>query len=440
VAAFRAVNPLGNMCYRSNLGLDILIERQIFRLAVLAGALLWGVALSFPAVAQQTLNSVWQNPDAKFRDFIAGFRTTAIRAGIDAQLYDSATASIVRNARVETLNLEQPEFVKPIWDYLTSALSPERIVTGQRLLADYRPMFDAIEKRFGVQREVLVAIWGIESDYGTQMGSFNIFEALATLAYDGPRADFGRRELLDALRIAQQEHLPPGEMTSSWAGASGQTQFVPSSFLRFAVDEDGDGRKDLWRSAADALASAANLLAQSSWEPGASWGYQVALPAGFPFETADLDNVQTITVWRNLGVRGIGGWGLPVSDARAAIYLPAGARGPAFIIFDNFRTLLKYNNAASYALAVCLLADRLKGYAPLAAVWPMEELPLARSERLLLQGDLAKLGFNPGNVDGIVGTQTRNAVRIYQKSRGLVPDGYASRLLLARIQAELGGH
>jgi membrane-bound lytic murein transglycosylase B len=338
------------------------------------------------------------------------------------------------------LNFEQPEFVKPVWEYLASILSPERVATGQRLLVTYRPIFDALEKRFGVQREVLVAIWGIESDYGTEMGRFNIFEALSTLAYDGPRADFGRRELLDAFLIAQHEHLRPAEMTSSWAGAFGQTQFIPSSFLRFAVDQDGDGRRDLWRSSADALASAANLLVQSSWESGAAWGYQVTLPRSFPFETADLDNVRTITAWRNIGVRAAAGWELPVSDARAAIYLPAGANGAAFMVFDNFRTLLKYNNAASYALAVCLLADRLKGYAPVAAVWPTDLLPISRSERLLLQTDLTRLGFATGAADGILGSQTRRAVRAYQISRGLTPDGYASQQLLARIQQELGGH
>jgi membrane-bound lytic murein transglycosylase B len=417
-----------------------LLKRRIFISAAFVGVLPWGLDIPCGAVAQQATSVVRQDPDSKFRDFVAEFRTTAVRAGIDAQLYDNAMAAITRNSRVETLNLEQPEFVKPVWQYLASVLSPERVANGQRLLAAYRQMFDALEKRFGVQREVLVAIWGIESDYGTEMGSFNIFEALSTLAYDGPRADFGRRELLDAFLIVQHEHFRPGEMTSSWAGAFGQTQFVPSSFLNFAVDQDGDGRRDLWRSAADALASAANLLARSSWEPGATWGYRVALPGGFPYEAADLENVQTISAWRNLGVRATGGWELPASNARAALYLPAGANGPAFIVFDNFRTLLKYNNAASYALAVSLLADRLKGYAPVAAVWPTDQLPLSRPERLSLQAGLAKLGFASGATDGILGSQTRRAVRAYQKSRGLVPDGYASEPLLARIQAEAGGH
>jgi len=393
------------------------------------------------ALAQQTTNEAYQTQvqDSKFRTFIAAFRTDAIRAGIEPQIYDSAAAAIARNPRVEALNLEQPEFAKPIWEYLASALSPARITTGQRLLAADAPMLDAIEKRFGIQREILVAIWGMESDYGREMGSFNIFEALATLAYDGPRADFGRRELLDALKIAQQERLRPTDMTSSWAGAFGQTQFVPSSFLRYAVDGDGDGREDLWGSAADALASAANLLAQSSWEAMASWGYRVILPRNFPYEDADLDDLRPITTWRNLGVRAAAGWQLPFSDARSAIYLPAGAAGPAFIVFDNFRTLLKYNNAASYALAVCLFADSLKGYAPVAGRWPTGALPLSRSERVALQTNLVRLGFDPGSEDGIVGSQTRKALRAYQKSRGIPADGYASEQLLARIEQELGG-
>src|SRR5579862_840426 len=407
---------------------------------VFVGAFLSTASPSDLALAQQPSNPEYQAPtqDGKFRTFINAFRTEALRAGIEPQVYDAATVAIARNPRVEALNLEQPEFTKPIWEYLASTLSPERIATGQQLLVADRPMFDAIENRFGVQREILVAIWGLESEYGREMGSFDIFEALATLAYDGPRADFGRREFLDALKIEQQERFRPDEMTSSWAGAFGQTQFVPSSFLRYAVDGDGDGRRDLWRSPADALASAANLLAQSSWERGAAWGYQVSLPGNFPYENADIENVQTITAWRNLGVRSTAGWELPVSAARAAIYLPAGAAGPAFMVFDNFRTLLKYNNAASYALVVCLLADSLKGYAPIAARWPTGILPLSRAERIALQTDLARLGFNPGLADGILGSQTRDAVRAYQKSRGLVADGYSSEQLLVQIEQQVG--
>ncbi|MGH6878145.1 MAG: lytic murein transglycosylase [Rhizomicrobium sp.] len=380
------------------------------------------------------------DPDAQFRTFVAGFRTTAVHAGIDPQIYDASVAGIVRNPRVEELNLEQPEFVKPVWAYLDSAVSPERIVAGQAKLIANADMLNAIEQRFGVQKDILVAIWGIESDYGEEMGSFDIFEALATLAYEGPRSDFGRRELLDALRIEQQEHFAPAEMTSSWAGAFGQTQFVPSAFLRYAVDGDGDGKRDLWHSPADALASAANLLAQSGWERGAPWGYEVVLPPSFPYELADLDRLDSITAWRNLGVRAAGGWALPVSDARAAIYLPAGANGPAFIVFDNFRTVLKYNNAASYALAVCVLADRFKGYPPIMAAWPRDEDPLSRPEQLALQTDLQRLGFDPGALDGILGRQGRAALRAWQKARGLVPDGFATEAVLEQMERETAGH
>jgi membrane-bound lytic murein transglycosylase B len=414
---------------------------SVLIIAVFVGALGPAAGFASSAYAQQATNGLYdaQMQDAKFRTFLASFRATAVQAGLEPQTYDTAMAGIARNPRVEALNLEQPEFAKAVWEYLDSILSPARIALGEQLLLADAPMLDAIEKRFGVQREILVAIWGIESGYGRDMGSFNIFEALATLAYDGPRADFGRRELLDALRILQQERLRPDTMTSSWAGAFGQTQFVPSSFLRYAVDGDGDGRRDLWNSAADALASAANLLAQSSWEAMASWGYQVILPPGFPYADADIDNLRPITTWRNLGVHAAAGWQLPVSDARSAIYLPAGAAGPAFIVFDNFRTLLKYNNAASYALAVCLLSDRLKGYAPISAAWPRDALPLTHSGRLALQADLARLGFDPGTADGILGSQTRQALRAYQRSRGLVADGYASEQLLGRMEQELGG-
>ncbi|HEX4160482.1 MAG TPA: lytic murein transglycosylase [Rhizomicrobium sp.] len=391
------------------------------------------------ADAQAAQPAASSNADAQFRSFVAGFRASAIQAGIDPQVYDASMTGVARDPRVEELNLQQPEFVKPIWSYLDSAVSPARIAKGQAMLAAYAPVLASIEQRFGVQKEILVAIWGLESDYGQVMGSFNMFEALATLGYAGPRADFGRRELLNALRMEQQERFSPLQMTSSWAGAFGQTQFVPSAFLKYAVDGDGDGRRDLWRSPADALASAANLLVQSGWERNAAWGYEVVLPANFPYEYADIDRPSTITYWRNLGVHAAGGWELPVSAARASIYLPAGARGPAFMVFDNFRTVLKYNNAVSYALAVCTLADRLKGFPPIAAPWPRDEVPLSRPEQLALQTDLQKLGFDPGRLDGILGRQGRAALRTWQKSRGFIPDGFATESVLQQVERELAG-
>jgi membrane-bound lytic murein transglycosylase B len=415
--------------------------RGLRKTAILAAAIL--ACASFLACPAQTVApspAVAASPadqDQKFQAFVSGFRATAVAAGIAPGIYDASLAGIARNPRVEALDLAQPEFVKPVWAYLDGAVTSTRILTGQEMLAADAPTLAGIEQRFGVQKEILVAIWGIESDFGREMGGFNMFEALATLAYDGPRADFGRRELLDALKIEQQEHFAPAAMTSSWAGAFGQTQFVPSAFLRYAVDGDGDGRRDLWNSPADALASAANLLFQSGWEREAPWGYEVVLPAKFPYELADADKVSTINAWRALGVRAAGGFALPISDARAAIYLPAGARGPAFMVFDNFHTVLKYNNAASYALAVCLLADRIKGYPPIAAAWPQDAVPLSRPEQLAMQNDLSRLGFDPGPANGILGRQGRAALRAWQKSRGLIPDGFATETLLEQIEREL---
>jgi membrane-bound lytic murein transglycosylase B len=415
---------------------------QSGNLAAAALALAIGVAVPVEACRAQTAPPAIAAPadqDTKFRSFLAEFRTTALDTGIDPQIYDSAMAGIARNPRVEALNLEQPEFVKPIWEYLAGAVSSERIANGHALLASWGAVLANIEQRFGVQKEILVAIWGIESDYGRQMGSFDMFEALTTLAYDGPRSDFGRRELLDALRMEQQERLVPAQMTSSWAGAFGQTQFLPSTFLRYAVDGDGDGRRDLWHSPSDALASAANLLAQSGWERGAPWGYEVTLPTGFSYELADLDKTNTISTWRNMNVRAASGLALPHSEALSSIYLPAGARGPAFIVYDNFRTVLKYNNAASYALAVCTLGDRLKNDPPIMAAWPRDEMPLTRDERLALQADLKKLGFDPGALDGVMGRQGRAALRAFQKARRLIPDGFATENLLERMERELAG-
>ena len=372
----------------------------------------------------------------KFETFVQDFRNTALKAGIAPQTYDRSMAGTALNPHVQQLDLQQPEFVKPIWDYLDSAVSFERIANGQRMLTATAIPLAAIERRFGVSKEILVAIWGLESNYGAAMGSFNMFEALATLGYDGPRAAFGRRELIDALKMEEQQRYDPRDMTSSWAGAFGQTQFVPSSFLQYATDGDGDGRVDLWHSAADALASSANLLHSAGWERGAAWGYEVTLPAGFAFESADIDKTKSLTEWRRLGVTAANGSALPVSAAQAAILVPAGARGAAFIVFDNFRVVLKYNNAVSYALAVCTLADRLKGYAPIVHPWPREETPLTHEELVAFQTDLKKLGYEPGGADGLFGRKARSALRAWQAAHGLAADGFATQDLLVQLERE----
>jgi membrane-bound lytic murein transglycosylase B len=371
--------------------------------------------------------------DQKFQDFIRDFRAQALAAGIKPATYDLAMAHVARNQRVEDLNLNQPEFARPVWAYLDSAVSDKRVTNGQAALAANLQVLTSIEAKYGVPKEVLVSIWGNESNYGQGTEPFNMFEALATLAYDGPRIDFARPELIAALKIMQQQHFAPEQMTSSWAGAFGQTQFVPSTFLAHAVDGDGDGTIDLWRSSADALASAANVLSDAGWQRGNVWGYELRLPPGFAYELADLDTAKPVSEWRRLGVRTATGAELPRAEEYGAIYLPAGARGPAFMTFDNFKVILKYNNAASYALAVSLLADRIKGAMPVAGTWPRDELPLNRDERMAFQSYLARLGYDIGRIDGILGKKARAALRDWQKKHALPADGFATDDLLTRV-------
>ena len=388
-----------------------------------------------PGTAQATAED--KAADAKFANFVATFRATALAQGIRPETYDRSMAGIQRNPRVEEANLQQPEFVKPIWDYLDTAVSDKRVLTGQEWLAGGGAMLEKIENRFGVRREYLLAIWGVESNYGEAMGHFNMFEALATLAYDGPRADYGRKELIAALEMEERENLDPKAMTSSWAGAFGQTQFVPSSFLANAVDEDGNGKIDLWHSPADSLASTARLLQMAGWMEDSNWGFEVTVPPDFDYGQADIDTAKTLADWKKLGVKKANGEALPANDHSASIILPAGARGPAFVVFDNFKTILKYNNAQSYALAVCLLADRMKGAGLLVAQWPRGQPVMTRDERIAFQNDLKKLGYDPGDIDGVLGHKVRASVRAYQKAHGMPADGYATQDLLLRMEREL---
>jgi membrane-bound lytic murein transglycosylase B len=377
--------------------------------------------------------------DAKFDAFLAEARVTALASGITAASFDSATAGIAPVPSIAALNANQPEFSKPVWSYLDSAVSARRVKDAQLMLTRYGDVLDRIATQSGVRKEILVAIWGMETDYGADSGGINLFAALATLAYDGPRAGYARPEFFAALKIYQDQHYPLSEMVASWAGAFGQTQFTPTTFLKYATDGDGDGKIDLWMSAPDALASTAKLLADQGWKKDQPWGTEVKLPAGFAYEDADTDTQKTIGEWRAQGVKTAGGAALPASDDSAGIYLPAGARGPAFLVFSNFSVILKYNNAASYALAVALLADRMAGGDAVKHPWPRDERALSRSERFSFQADLAKLGFDPGTPDGVLGRKTRAMLRLYQKSKSLPADGFATASLLAMLDKDAAG-
>jgi len=374
--------------------------------------------------------------DEKFQAFIRDFEATALARGVTPETYNKAVAGIAPIAAIDTIVAEQPEFVRPVWAYLDSAVSAKRIAEAKVFLNQDGALLDSIQARFGVPKEILVSIWSMESDFGRFMGTYNLFAALATQAYDGPRQGFARREMISALLLLQQNNYEPSQMVSSWAGAFGQTQFLPSTFFKYATDGDGDGRIDLWHSPADALASTAALFQREGWQADKPWGYEVALPANFDYRDADLGTLKPLSEWAARGVTLVSGSALPAGDDLAALYLPAGAKGPALLTLSNFRQIMKYNNAASYALAGALLADRMMDRPGLQTSWPRNEKPLSRADRLRFQADLAALGYDAGEPDGLLGRKTRVALRQYQVSRGLVADAYPTQAMLALLDTD----
>ncbi len=393
-------------------------------------------ALAAPAPRNIPMPVPMPEQEGRFYAFLRDFKDNAVKAGIRETTYDRAVEGIALNRRIEELNEKQPEFVRPIWEYLGGLISDTRVNRGRELIAENAELFTRLQETYGVPPEVLAAIWAVETGFGQNVGPYNIFEALATLAYDGPRMEYGRRQFVAALKIAEVEDRDPVTMKSSWAGAFGHTQFVPTTFLESAVDGDGDGKRDVWDSPADALASAANYLKRSGWRVGEPWGEEVQLPESFAYETADPDIRKSLADWVSMGVRKMSGEPLESSTDQGAIFLPAGYRGPAFLVRSNFNAILKYNAATSYALAIGLLSDRFKDAPGVQASWPVDEAPLDQSSRVALQKGLMTLGFSTGGADGQIGRMSRAAIRAYQSSRGLPADGFATASLLTRILNE----
>ncbi|WP_036773715.1 lytic murein transglycosylase [Polaromonas glacialis] len=371
----------------------------------------------------------------QFARWVAGFRASARVAGIGEATLQSAFDTVRLVPRVIASDRAQPEFTRAVWDYLDRALSAQRVNRGQDKLAQLRPVVDTMAARYGVPAEVLIAIWGMESNYGSFVGDIPTIDALATLGFEGRREAWARGELLAALKILQNRDIDRAQMIGSWAGAMGQTQFLPSNYLAYAVDADGDGRRDIWGSLPDVMASTANFLASSGWQAGQRWGLEVRLPPGFDYARADLEVRQPANQWAGEGVQSMDGAPLPALEG-ASILLPAGARGPAFLVGANFRTLLRYNNATSYALAVGLLAQQLAGGPAVQTPWPRGLAPLSRSELLALQTALNARGFDSGVPDGTMGPATQRGVRHYQRSLGLPADGYPTLELLQRLQQQ----
>lgn len=374
-----------------------------------------------------------QQPSLSFSEWREQFRNEALTQGISAQTFDQAFSGITPDPAVLRADSSQPEFTRPVWEYLQGATSPSRVRNGQAKLLQEQASLSAIRQQYGVDPAYLVAIWGMESSYGQYMGEQSVIRSLATLAYAGRRQQFAHAQLLAALGILQKGDIDAASMRGSWAGAMGQTQFIPTTFNSHAVDFDGDGRRDIWNSSADALASAAHYLQASGWNSGQPWGFEVTLSKHFDYAVADPDSRHSVREWQALGVEPT----VPttqLANEQAALILPAGHRGPAFLVLENFRAILKYNNSTSYALAVGLLGDRLQGGGEIHATWPLDELPLSRSQRIALQDALSSKGFDPGPADGIIGANTRKAIRAYQQSLGWPADGYPTLNLLKKLQ------
>lgn len=388
------------------------------------------------ASASAPVGTLADEPDVerRFALWVQAFRPTARAAGIDEATLDAAFDGVRYVARAVDRDRAQPEFTRTVWDYLDSAVSPRRVALGEENFVQWRREADAAATRHGVPAPVLIAIWGIESNYGSHYGDIPTIDALATLAFDGRREAWARAELIAALKILQSGDSDRTHLVGSWAGAMGQTQFLPSVFLAYAVDADGDGRRDIWGSMPDVLASTANFLARAGWRAGEPWGVEVRLPEGFDVGRADAALRQDTAQWAAEGVQAIDAAPLPPLR-EAAILLPAGARGPAFLVGANFRAILRYNNSTSYALAVGLLSQRLSGGSGVVAAWPRELAALSRSQVQALQAALNERGFDSGTPDGMAGPATRHALRRWQRSVGLPPDGYPTVELLERLQA-----
>jgi membrane-bound lytic murein transglycosylase B len=351
---------------------------------------------------------------------------------------DDVMVKLKPQPRVLELDRVQPEFTRTFADYLNRRVTPERVARGRQLIDDYQRFLTDLTAKYGVPGRYLIAFWGLETNFGANLGTMPTLDSLATLACDQRRSDYFSDELLTALTLLNRESLTPGEMRGSWAGAVGHTQFMPSAYLKYAVDGDHDGHVNLWKSKQDALASAANFLANLGWQNGTRWGREVLVPAKFPYTQTGLANRQPLSHWAGLGVTLTDKRPLPAADLRASLLLPAGHTGPAFLVYSNFNVIMKWNRSEFYALSVGLLADRFIGGGTLARPPSTTEQALSRDTIERMQGRLNHLGFAAGDADGVLGPATRSALRAFQKSAGIIPDGYPDSATLSALEVPAG--
>ena len=388
-----------------------------------------GFSLAFALMAAPA------SADAGFQKWVASFRSVAAKSGVSGSTYDRAFRGVTApDMEVLEKARYQPEFTAPVWDYFDNRVHENSVAVGRQMARKWKPWLDRIEARYGVDRHILLAIWSMESNYGEILKNDkvmrNVVRSLATLAYaDKRRAKFARTQLVAALKILQSGDIDESHLTGSWAGAMGHTQFIPTSYQAYAVDADGNGKRDIWTSVPDALATAANLLRKNGWQTGKTWGYEVALPAGkLPAGT------KTLAQWESLGVTRANGKGFKRGSDRAELKVPDGRGGPAFLATRNFFVLKNYNNADKYALAVGLLADEIAGYGGLVQDWKRPFTKLSFEEKQELQKRLSAHGYYDGKFDGKIGEGSRSAIKAFQAQMGLTQDGHPSKEVLKFLQ------
>jgi membrane-bound lytic murein transglycosylase B len=404
------------------------LHPSLSRILLIAAALL--TLASLPAKAAR--DDV--PPPPPFAEWLAEVKAEAMRRGISQSTLESAFADVTPVEKVLEYDRSQPEFTRTFWQYISRAIDETRINRGRKLLQKHDALLGQMAAKYGVQARFLVAFWGLETNFGDYTGGFPVVDAVATLAHDRRRADFFRAELMHALSILDEGHIAKAQMKGSWAGAMGQLQFMPSTFAAYAIDADGDNRKDIWGSLPDVFGSAANYLNQVGWQGEQTWGREVTLPEGFDLDLATPSVKKGLAEWQALGVRRANGANLPiVAGMEGAILLPAGWQGPAFLVYENYRNILVWNRSAYYAIAVGHLADRLIGLPPFRAKPPANDRAMSRDEVLEMQRRLNALGFDAGKPDGMVGPATRAAVKGYQKAADLPADGYPTPALLESL-------
>lgn len=406
------------------------MPNQILRAPVLV-ALAWTLMQAAPVGAQAP---------SEFQACLERLQSQARERSLPESVVTDVLAALEHQPRVIELDRSQPEFRQSFSAYLRARVNDSRVRRGRELLSEHRALLSRLTRDYGVPGHYLVAFWGLETNFGSYLGGMPTLDSLATLACDPRRSAYFTDELMTALQLLSREGLKPASMKGSWAGAMGHTQFMPSAYIAHAVDGDGDERVDLWRSEADALASGANYLRELGWRRGERWGREVRLPEGFPYAETGLANSAPLTYWRDLGVARADGSALPAADMRAAVIVPMGHLGPAFMVYSNFEVIMKWNRSQAYAIAVGHLADRIVGAGRLSASLPRVESAPSRSQITALQQALSGAGFDPGEPDGMMGPATRAALRAWQLAKGLVADGYPGPETLAALGVQSTEH